>query len=73
MQAAVLEPCGSALGRFGVSVSNHIGASDSFLTGGQRVPGLAIRRNPSEFSVRETVLAIGQNLTGELAETVLLR
>ena len=72
MQAAVLEPRGAALGRFGVPVSNHMGASDSFLTGGQRVPGLAVRCYPREFAVGEPVLTIRQNLAGKLAETVLL-
>ena len=49
-----------------------MGASDSFLTGGKRVPGLAVCRYPREFAVGVTVLTVGQNLTGKLAETVLL-
>ena len=72
MQAAVLEPSGASLGRFGVSVSNHMGASDRFLAGGEGVPGLAVRGYPGQFAVGEPVLTVRQNLAGELVETVLL-
>ena len=72
MQAAVLQSGGASWGRYGVSVSNNMGASDSLLTGGYGVPGLAVRRNPGQFAIGEPVLAVGQNLTRELVETILL-